>query len=160
MRVLTVRQPWAWAIIHGGKTIENRTAAWSYRGPVAIHAGAAISKRGLASRLVAGAWHRLYGWWDPECVRLQTRVILGVIDLVGIHHAHEGCCDSPWAEQAYVEAGGKTRRGLVHLELENPISFGFLTDPITAKGRLGLWRPEADLAEEIAATLRRIEARR
>ena len=24
MRVLTVRQPWAWAIIHGGKDVENR----------------------------------------------------------------------------------------------------------------------------------------
>jgi hypothetical protein len=25
MRALTVRQPWAWAIVHGGKDIENRT---------------------------------------------------------------------------------------------------------------------------------------
>jgi hypothetical protein len=24
VRVLTVRQPWAWAIIHGGKDAENR----------------------------------------------------------------------------------------------------------------------------------------
>ena len=33
MRVLTVRQPWAWAIIHGGKTIENRSrnVAGKYR---------------------------------------------------------------------------------------------------------------------------------
>ena len=40
LRVLTVRQPYAWAIIHGGKDIENRTRniAGSYRGPVAIHA--------------------------------------------------------------------------------------------------------------------------
>jgi hypothetical protein len=40
MRALTVRQPWAWAIVHGGKDVENRTRnlAGSYRGPVAIHA--------------------------------------------------------------------------------------------------------------------------
>ena len=25
LRILTVRQPYAWAIIHGGKDIENRT---------------------------------------------------------------------------------------------------------------------------------------
>jgi hypothetical protein len=39
MRALTVQQPWAWAIVHGGKDVENRTQAWGYRGPLAIHAG-------------------------------------------------------------------------------------------------------------------------
>ena len=38
MKVLTVRQPWAWAIIHAGKDIENRTWATGHRGPLAIHA--------------------------------------------------------------------------------------------------------------------------
>lgn len=28
MKALTVQQPWAWAIIHGGKTVENRTQLW------------------------------------------------------------------------------------------------------------------------------------
>ena len=44
LRILTVRQPWAWAIIHGGKGVENRVrnVAGSYRGPVAIHAGLAL----------------------------------------------------------------------------------------------------------------------
>lgn len=39
MRILTVRQPWAWAIIHGQKDVENRVRniAGDYRGPVAIH---------------------------------------------------------------------------------------------------------------------------
>ena len=35
---LSIRQPWAWAIIHAGKNIENRTWSTSFRGPVAIHA--------------------------------------------------------------------------------------------------------------------------
>lgn len=41
MRILTVRQPWAWAIIHGGKDVENRVRniAGDYRGPIAIHVG-------------------------------------------------------------------------------------------------------------------------
>ena len=43
MRALTVRQPWAWAIIHGGKDVENRVRSLGpYRGPVAIHAGLAL----------------------------------------------------------------------------------------------------------------------
>lgn len=36
---LSVRQPWAWALIHGGKDVENRTWSTPYRGPLLIHAG-------------------------------------------------------------------------------------------------------------------------
>lgn len=36
---LSIRQPWAWAILHAGKDVENRTWMSSFRGPVAIHAG-------------------------------------------------------------------------------------------------------------------------
>lgn len=35
---LSIRQPWAWAIMEAGKDIENRTWSTSYRGPVFIHA--------------------------------------------------------------------------------------------------------------------------
>lgn len=38
MKALSVRQPWAWAIIHAGKDVENRSRITRYRGPVAIHA--------------------------------------------------------------------------------------------------------------------------
>ena len=43
---ISVRQPWAWAIVHGGKDIENRDWKASnpglrFRGAVAIHASAA-----------------------------------------------------------------------------------------------------------------------
>jgi hypothetical protein len=40
MRCLSIRQPWAWAILHAGKRLENRLA-WhgcAYRGPVLLHA--------------------------------------------------------------------------------------------------------------------------
>lgn len=49
---LSVRQPWAWAIIHAGKDIENRN--WSrlnatrplldFRGPVCIHAAKGMTR--------------------------------------------------------------------------------------------------------------------
>ena len=38
-QALSVRQPWAWAIIHAGKDIENRTWQTDFRGRIAIHAG-------------------------------------------------------------------------------------------------------------------------
>lgn len=37
--VLSIRQPWAWAIIHAGKDVENRTWWTRHRGPIFIHAG-------------------------------------------------------------------------------------------------------------------------
>jgi hypothetical protein len=39
MKVLSIRQPWSWAIIHAGKDIENRTWHTNFRGEFLIHAG-------------------------------------------------------------------------------------------------------------------------
>lgn len=41
MPAISIRQPFAWAIIHGGKDIENRTWPTRFRGRVLIHAGKA-----------------------------------------------------------------------------------------------------------------------
>ncbi len=38
MKALSIRQPWAWAILNAGKRIENRSWAASFRGPFLIHA--------------------------------------------------------------------------------------------------------------------------
>jgi hypothetical protein len=36
---LSIRQPWAWAIVHAGKDIENRDWSTRFRGRFLIHAG-------------------------------------------------------------------------------------------------------------------------
>lgn len=41
--VLSIRQPWAWLIIHGGKDIENRSWPTKIRGRVLIHAAKGMS---------------------------------------------------------------------------------------------------------------------
>ncbi|MBL8866467.1 MAG: ASCH domain-containing protein, partial [Planctomycetia bacterium] len=38
MLALSIHQPWAHAILHFGKSVENRTWSTSYRGPLLIHA--------------------------------------------------------------------------------------------------------------------------
>lgn len=38
MKALSIRAPWWWFILHGGKNIENRDWLTRYRGPVLIHA--------------------------------------------------------------------------------------------------------------------------
>lgn len=37
-KALAIRQPWAWAILHAGKNVENRSWHTSFRGPICIHA--------------------------------------------------------------------------------------------------------------------------
>ena len=46
-KVLSIRQPWAWLILHGGKDVENRNWATKVRGRVLIHAGSTMT-RGMA----------------------------------------------------------------------------------------------------------------
>jgi hypothetical protein len=38
MKALSIRQPWAWAIIHAGKDIENRSWPTRFRGRFLVHA--------------------------------------------------------------------------------------------------------------------------
>ena len=40
MKAISIQQPWAWAIIHAGMDVENRTWNTHYRGLLAIHAPA------------------------------------------------------------------------------------------------------------------------
>jgi hypothetical protein len=51
-------------------------------------------------------------------------------------------------ESAYVEHGGRERRRITHLVLENPRS---LVEPIPCKGALGLWTPPADVVSALKA---------
>lgn len=44
MKALSVRPPWAWAIAHAGKRIENRSRRTTYRGPIAIHASKKLTE--------------------------------------------------------------------------------------------------------------------
>lgn len=135
MKALTVQQPWAWAIIHGGKDVENRTQLWTYRGPLAIHAGARLSERGcmlVPELLDLTRPDLLAEYADHE---LTYGAIIGTVQLADVHTATPICCDSPWAERGYVEHGGRERRDVVHLVLEDPCP----VDPIPCRGTLGLW---------------------
>lgn len=139
MRVLTVRQPWAWAIIHGGKDVENRVRniAGSYRGPVAIHAGMRPDDQ---------------GWVNAEAYRLTTKMhlrkhgvlgaIIGVVDLSGAHEGHNTERERMESVQSCYRPGkpfGPCSSWALpdnwHLELANPRP---LATPIPFKGALGL----------------------
>ena len=115
MKALSIRQPWAWLIIHGGKDIENRTWKTKYRGPVLIHAGKKIDM---------AAYSRLAdeGIGLPPIDELETGGIIGQVDIADCVN----CSDSAWF-------GGPL--GFV-LENPKPLSFS------PCIGRLYFFQPQ------------------
>jgi hypothetical protein len=49
MKAISIRQPWAWLIIHGGKDIENRDWSTKFRGRVLIHASKALDRNSFTA---------------------------------------------------------------------------------------------------------------
>ena len=152
-----MRQPWAWAIIHGGKDVENRVRniAGSYRGPVAIHVALQDDDAAFEPE------HPMYGLIFAPCPNRASRDhnrhhchwctqtapskygykgrIIGVVDLVDVHLGYCDTDDHPicseWAEFDQW-----------HLELANPRP---LAEPIPFKGALGLRRLDDDTAARV-----------
>lgn len=85
-KALSVRQPWAWAIIHGGKDIENRT--WqavnhglNVRGRVAIHAAATMGKGDYERD---GEFVRSLAQGCPPAIDLLRGGIIGSVEVIDV----------------------------------------------------------------------------
>lgn len=127
---LSVRQPWAWAIVAGFKKIENRSAGSITAGGmecrrIAIHAATGLKQ----DEFQWGHWrlHR-HGVRCPQPTELPRGAIIGAVDVVDIVSES----DSEWF-------GGQC--GLV---LENAEA----CEPIPCVGELGYfdWREAGALA--------------
>jgi hypothetical protein len=79
MRALSIHQPWAWAILHAGKNVENRTWRINHRGPLLIHAS---KSRRSYDRLDANAWERRFGVILPPWEELVKGAIVGIVEVV------------------------------------------------------------------------------
>jgi len=123
MKALTVRQPYAWAIICAPKSrrkdIENRSQDTRVRGTIAIHAGLAYEDD---TNIVVKEKDLVFG------------AIIGVVDIVDVVTEH----DSEWFEGEY---------GYV---LKNPRK---LPNPIEIRGQLRFWnvpeKVEAEIREQL-----------
>ena len=131
---LSVRQPWAWAIVHAGKDIENRTrgsirAGEMKPGPICIHAASAMTK----AEYEWAVWRMARdGVRVPRPDDLPRRAIIGTVEVVAIVERST----SPWF-------GGPC--GLL---LAGPRAI----DPIPAAGARGYfeWRRTGRLAAPLA----------
>lgn len=119
---LSIRQPWAWAIINAGKDIENRDWKTKFRGPVCIHAAKGLKFQEWDE--AAYYMFRSYGFIAPEPDDLHRGGIIGVAEIVDCVEAS----NSPWFFGRY---------GFV-LRNARPVEF------IPVKGGLGFfdWRKQ------------------
>ena len=114
MKALTVKNPWAWAIIYAGKDVENRPRRTPFRDTIAIH----------TSKQPKKGWEESYpkrAIKPPPPEEWMNGYIIGFVDLVG-------CVESSrskwWDGESFAYV------------LKNPRA---LRRPVECKGALGLW---------------------
>jgi hypothetical protein len=142
MKALTVRQPWASAIIWGGKDIENR----SWKPPkslmpgdrLAIHAGKASFNIDLALRTFKNQPEVIKELFQVDLRRIAYGAIIGTVYLDGIIHSqyhNDDEIDNEWID----------RNCAYWWCLSDPQP----CEPVYVKGRQGLWEIDGELIKPI-----------
>jgi hypothetical protein len=123
MKAISIQQPWAWAILHAGKDVENRTWTTRYRGEIAVH----------ATRLQTG-WKLPKGVTPPAPGALVQKAVLGVVEIVEVVSRSS----SPWFTGPH---------GFV---LRNPRP---LQRPVACPGNQNIWELPPAVARQVRAGL-------
>lgn len=131
---LSVRQPWAWAIIHAGKDIENRgwkypNPGLNYRGPVCIHASTGMTRDEFDDAIEDIDYAATNVGKLPQARELVRGAIIGTVDVIDLVR----------------QSNSKWWCGPVGLLLANPRA----VEPIPCKGQLGFfeWKQFGKIAE-------------
>lgn len=157
VRGLTVKQPWASAIVYGNKRTENRTWATPSDSLVtvtgrflALHAGSGIDWHAPAHAWLAAGFTPYYPgarrslWRDSRALPLGA--IIAVVAVMDCHHA----------DICYGRCGIWGQPGQFHWELD---SIRALPTPVPAKGMLGLWKVPEDTERAVREQLGVIHVR-
>lgn len=126
MRALSIRQPWAWSILHAGKDVENRQ--WRHRpghhGPTLLHAGKARPTRQDYDAVAA-----LSGGVRPA-ESLPRGGFVGAMVLDLPHHADDCLTD-----------GVLCSRWALPDSWHLPVVLTRPLELVPANGQLGFWTP-------------------
>ncbi|MEV8033959.1 hypothetical protein [Streptomyces sp. NPDC086182] len=130
MKALTIRQPWAGAIAHQTKRVENRS--WKlpakYHGArILIHAGAQPDR----DAIVYGDHLDVYS------------AVVAVATITDCHYSNDGRCCGPWGQE-----------NVYHWTLADVTA---LPEPVLdVRGQLGIWTPGAELVTTVEAQLQAV----
>ncbi|MEV4253750.1 hypothetical protein AB0J52_11345 [Spirillospora sp. NPDC049652] len=136
MRAISVRQPWAFAMVRAGNGVFNHGSPTAYRGPVLVYASLRVDLGACDSPLILGA-----GWdpGDPLATVGAVIAVAGIEDVCSGAVLDGSCGCGPWAQP---EAH--------HWRLADVAP---LPRPVVALGKVGLWEPSATLVAEVQAML-------
>jgi hypothetical protein len=126
-RVLSLRQPWAWAVAAGHKRVENRSWSTRYRGIVYIHASTKIDRAGLN-------WLKRKKGLVPRADDMPVGVIVAVANLTDVVTRKRAPKFGKWFFGPY---------GFVLADIRR------LRRPVPTLGRLGLFRPSPALIRQV-----------
>jgi len=130
MKVLSVKNPWAYLIIFGGKDIENRVRKTNYRGRIAIHCSRESDEAAYdliwTNKDIKKIFEELRAK-RTEIEKLNGKII-GTVELYNCSYPALTAIayPSPWGEM----------ESPWHWWLKKPEP---LAEPIQARGMLGLW---------------------
>ena len=127
VKVISVRQPWAWLLVAGHKDIENRTWRTSYRGSLLIHASLATEPDDFPMQR---EWIETCGIVIPE--DLPRGAIGGSVNLVDV-----------WDTHSYGDGSTNEFKVDVSPFFEGPFGFKMIGsvpfyEPIPYRGQLGI----------------------
>ena len=129
MKALSLKQPWAWLIVKGLKSVENRKWSTKYRGPLLIHASKNYDREGYF--WITQKFGNIFNpeWDKPPDFTFGA--IVGKVDMSDCVQAY----DSPWFFGPY---------GFIFRD-----AFEFI-DPIPYKGQLGIFEvPDSVIGLEL-----------
>ncbi len=139
MKAISIRQPWADAILVGAKSPENRSRRVKFRGDVLIHAGIAYDYDGTDFVMARFADRGLRSSTIVQAAKIERRgALLGIATIVDCVRASEvSDDDAAWAFGPWC------------IIFKNPQPFPYA---IPYKGQLGLFNvPDATVASAIKA---------
>ena len=113
MKAISIRQPWAWMILHAGKDIENRDWYTGYRGRVLVHA-----PKGMTQEEWSDAWDFAQGSGATARKPMEANITMSNIERGGI----VGSVEIVDCVQAHPSRWFVGRYGFV---LRNPIALQF-----------------------------------
>lgn len=134
MKALTVKRPWAWAIVSGQKDIENRSRRTHHRGELLIHAGTGWDGHPTVLEKLIRLGVEIPSPVDPETVDhpyFASGAIIGSVQVVN-------CITESWSPWAVP--------GYHHWLLRDAIVF---PEPIPCRGMLGLWTVPDEVRERV-----------
>jgi hypothetical protein len=133
MKALTIKQPWAWAIMSAGKDIENRNWFTNVRGTIAVHSSKKLDVAEVESYKYTVLGNEFFDYpQEVNCLweDLICGAILGTVEIVDCVKGF----NSPWFFGDYGFVLKNSKR---------------LAEPIPFKGALGFWDIPKEIEEKI-----------